>query len=446
MPSSRMVAVGVFVIGGIVLFAAGLFLIGDRRGLFADNFEVLAEFGELAGLENGAAVRVAGMDAGEVVQIQVPSSPTAKFRVRLRLREELHGVVRTDSVASIQVEGLVGNKFLQIEGGSDRAPRAPHGSIIRSRDPFDFADILQQMSETMILVSDTVDMLRVEIQKAIQTVSEAAGETRDIIISARDDIESIAENGRRITADMRRVMDDISAGEGTIGKLITDDALYQKARDIAAEAEGVVVNLREAAGEAKEAVAEFRGRSGTATQGVAADLRQTLEHARDAMAGLAESADALKRNFFLRGYFNRRGYFDLDDIGVEQYRAGALEGSDRKALRIWLGAGVLFENDKTGAEVLTEDGRARVESAMSTFLAYPPSSPLVVEGYAPGATMDEQYVLARSRAALVRNHILHRFRLDANRVGLMPMGSGADGSPAGQTWDGVAIAIFVPAR
>jgi phospholipid/cholesterol/gamma-HCH transport system substrate-binding protein len=443
-PSSRLIAVGTFLIAGVVLFALGLFLIGDRRGLFAERFDVYAEFSELAGLENGAAVRVSGLDAGEVIAIHVPERPTAKFRVRVRLREELHGVVRIDSVASIQTEGLVGNKFLQIEGGSDQAPRAPDGSTIRSRDPFDFADILQQMSETMTLVTETVDVLRVEIQTAIRTISDAAGETRDIIAGARDDIESIAENGRRITADMRSVMDDVSGGKGTIGKLITDDALYQKARDIAAEAERLVANLRGAVAQARETLAEFRGRSGTASEGVAAEFRETLAYARDAMAGLAESADALKRNFFLRGYFNRRGYYALDDIGVEEYRSGALEAPDRRALRIWLGATVLFEKNEAGAEVLTDDGRARVESAMSELLGYPPSSPVIVEGYGPGATDAEQYVLSRARAALVRDHILRRFRLEANRVGLMPLGARSDGSPTGHTWDGVAIAIFVP--
>jgi phospholipid/cholesterol/gamma-HCH transport system substrate-binding protein len=444
MASSRLVIVGLFVVGGVVLFAAGLFLIGDRRGLFAQNFEVFAEFSELAGLENGAVARVAGMDAGEVVQIQVPPSPTAKFRVRIRVREELHGVVRTDSVASIQNEGLVGNKFLQIEGGSDKAPRAPHGSTIRSRDPFDIADMLQQMSETLTLVTDTVDMLRVEIQTAIRTISDAAGETRDMITAARDDVESIVADGRRITADMRSVMDDVASGRGTIGKLITDDALYQKARDIAGEAERVVANLREATVEAKEAIGEFRGRSGDATQGIAAELRQTLAHARDAMAGLAESADALKRNFFLRGYFNRRGYFDLSEIGVDAYRDGALERDGRRALRIWLDADRLFTSSPDGTEKLTVAGRAQVDAAMSEFLGYPPASPIVIEGYAAGATDAERYVRSRDRAAEVREYVLGHYKLDANRVGLMPLGSQADSSPTGGTWNGVAIAIFVP--
>jgi phospholipid/cholesterol/gamma-HCH transport system substrate-binding protein len=444
MPSSRLIGVGVFLLGGIALFAAGLFLIGDRRGLFAQNFEVLAEFSELAGLENGATVRVAGLDAGEVVQIHVPASPTAKFRVRARIREELHGVVRSDSVASIQTQGLVGNKFLQIEGGTDQAPRAPDGSTILSREPFDLEDVLRQMSETLTLVTDTVDMLRGEIQLAIRTVTEAGGQARDMIAATRDDVEAIAGDSRRIIADMQQIVEDVRGGRGTVGKLFTDDSLYQKAREIATQAEAVVANLKDAVNETKLTIAEFRGRSGDARQSAAADLRQTLLHARDAMSDLADSAEALKRNFLLRGYFTRRGYFDLDDLDEEAYRSGALEGSNRRALRIWLGADVLFAPAANGELTLTPEGRRRVESAMSEFLEYPRSSPIVVEGYAPGATADARYVRARARAALVRNHLISTFHLDSSRVGLMPLGDRADGSPSGGPWDGIAIAIFVP--
>src|SRR4030042_971294 len=51
----RIAAVGAFVIGGILLFAVGLFLIGDRRMLFEENFEVYAEFAHIAGLQKGGA-------------------------------------------------------------------------------------------------------------------------------------------------------------------------------------------------------------------------------------------------------------------------------------------------------------------------------------------------------------------------------------------------------
>src|SRR5262249_31148092 len=102
MMSSRNFAVGAFVIGGVLVFAIGLFMIGDRRKMFSHNFEIHAEFAQLGGLQNGAKVRVGGMDAGEVLDIEVPATPASKFRVKMRVLQKLHPVVRVDSVATIQ--------------------------------------------------------------------------------------------------------------------------------------------------------------------------------------------------------------------------------------------------------------------------------------------------------------------------------------------------------
>lgn len=450
MRSSRLIGVGVFVIGGLALFAAGLFLIGDRRGLFQDNFEVYGEFSTLAGLENGAKVRVAGLDAGEVVSISVPSSPAGKFRVRMRLREELHGVVRTDSVASIQTEGLVGNKFVQIEGGSPQSARAPDESTIQSRDPFDITDLMYQLRDTLVLVNQTVNDLTVDVKKAIATISETAAETRDLVASSRDDVEAIVANGRRVSGDMRVLMDDLAAGRGTVGRLLRDDALYRDAQRVAAQAEQVVTELRRVAEQARAAVADFRGKVGGkdgAAPGMAADLRQTIAHARDAMSDLADNAEALKRNFLFRGFFNRRGYFDLDAISPGAYRSGALDGKDRKALRIWLNAAYVFETDEQGVERLSGAGRSRLDSAMSEFVKYPPTSPLMVEGYADEPTADARYLVAQRRASLVRDYLVSKFMLDGSRVGAIALGNewpaGAT-PPENVSSPGVALTLFVP--
>ena len=162
------------------------------------------------------------------------------------------------------------------------------------------------------------------------------------------------------------------------------------------------------------------------------------------MTDLAENAEALKRNFFFRGFFNQRGYFDLDDISVAEYRQGALQTEDRRVLRIWLSADVLYERDPSGAERLAEGGKARLDSAMSQFLKYPRTSPLVIEGYAAAGTADEKYLTSRRRAQLVRDYLVSTFGLDVRYVAIMPMGAEATDSPTGNRWNGIAIAIFVP--
>src|SRR5918999_1372015 len=135
MVSFRLVGAGAFVVIGLALFTIGLFMIGERRMLFEDRFVVYTEFAKMGQLEMGAFARVAGMDAGEVTDIEIPASPARKFRVKMELREDLHPLVRTDSVATSQMGGVVGGIFLSVGAGGERAPPVPEGGTIPSREP-----------------------------------------------------------------------------------------------------------------------------------------------------------------------------------------------------------------------------------------------------------------------------------------------------------------------
>jgi phospholipid/cholesterol/gamma-HCH transport system substrate-binding protein len=423
MQPSRLAGVGAFVLGGLLLFAVGLFLIGERRMLFAQKFTVYTEFARVSGLQVGAPVKVSGMPAGEVREVIVPAHPGARFRVRFEVREDLHPLVRTDSL--------------------------PDGGTIPGREPFDVGDLLTQMSETVKTVNETIIVLRGEVEHAIASVTETVEHADQLITTVGEDVEAISDSGRRIVADTQQIVTGLREGKGTVGRLLTDDELYQRATAIAREAQAVVEQARKAVEQARLAVedgraalADLRSDEGPAG-GFVADLRQTLGHARAALSNLEENTQALKRNFFFRGFFKDRGYYDLDGISPAEYRQGTLESAERKPLRIWLRADLVYETDAEGGETLSDGGRARLDSAMATFLRYPLNAPLVVEGYSTGGSRDERYLQSRARAALVRDYLIQRFHLESNRTGIMPLGEEAQGSPDGSTWDGVALTLFV---
>jgi phospholipid/cholesterol/gamma-HCH transport system substrate-binding protein len=441
MQRNRLAAVGAFVILGILLFGVGLFLIGDRRMLFDDTFDVHAEFSRVAGLENGAIVRVAGMNAGEVEAIQLPASPSAKFRARLRVRRDLHPLIRLDSVASIQNDGLVGNKFVQIEAGTDASPQVPDGGTIQSREPFDLADMLQRVNETIDILNETLSDVRVRVDEAFTALLETATDAQVLVDDIGADVRAVTASSSRVADDVQAMVADVRAGRGSIGKLMNDDAFYEQLKGIAGEAEQTLANLREASESAKSAIDDFRGEKGP-VRGVMGDLQQSLGAARETLDNLAETTEALKRNFFLRGFFNRRGYFDLEDVSVEEYRQGVLEAGDRRALRVWVNARVLFAPGANGEEQLTDDGRARLDSAMAPFLRIPRDTPFVFEGYARGATQADEFLLSRRRAEMVRDYVVGKFGLESRFVTTMAMGPDAAGSPDGDVWEGVALAAF----
>jgi phospholipid/cholesterol/gamma-HCH transport system substrate-binding protein len=442
MVSSRVVGAGAFVVIGLLLFTVGLFMIGERRMLFKDRFPVYTEFSKLGQLEVGATVRVSGLDAGEVTEIQIPSSPSGKFRVKMEVRNDLRQLIRTDSVATSQTEGLVGAIFVNIATGTDQAPAVRDEGTIPSREPFSMADLLQQASETVALVNMTVESLHGDIETAVKEVAMTTEDAHALLEDISPEIMAIARNGSRISADTQQMIAKINGGEGTIGKLINDDGLYQRIREIADQSSDVMANVKQVSDEARRAISDFRSKDGPA-QGLLADMRLTLTQAREATGDMADNMEAMKHNFLLRGFFNRRGYYDLDAISPVEYRKGVLENGKRKAMRIWLGNEVLFEPGPDGIEVLSQDGRARIDSAMATYLEYVPSNPIVVEGYATAGTGDERLRTGRIRAGIVREYILGRYELMPQNTGFISLGSDAVGSPRDEAWDGVALTLFL---
>ena len=221
MPAARLIGVGVFVVGGLVIFALGLFMIGDRRFLFDDLFMVNAEFAQVAGLRDGAAVRVNGMEAGEVLDIAIPPSPAGRFRVRMRLREELRPLVRADSVASIRTDGIVGGRYVQIEAGSESSPAVDDGAVLKAREPFDFADLLDQGTKTIESVNVTINELRSHLNEVVGLVRVTVTNANEVVASVSDDLTSISRSGRRLSDETIRIVEGIRAGRGRSGSWST---------------------------------------------------------------------------------------------------------------------------------------------------------------------------------------------------------------------------------
>jgi phospholipid/cholesterol/gamma-HCH transport system substrate-binding protein len=452
MSATRTAIVGAFVVGGLVLFAGGLFLIGDRRLLFADQFEVMTAFTKVTGLQVGTNVRVAGLDAGEVLEIRVPPVPSEPFLVRMRLREDLHHLVRTDSICSVHTDGIVGSAFIQVSPGSDAAPIVASGQTLEGRDMIEFSDLIQEGRDTFRTVTREVMELKGDVSDAVLAATEATRTIDAVILETGTEVQAMMKTGtqaveevQRVLADARVIVSDIKAGQGTIGQLITDDAFYQRITGLAGEAEKTMANLQAVTERARTTFDGVTARDGAAQQ-MMRSIQGTLAEAQEVMADLSEGTEALKRNILFRGFFRDRGFFDLDTITRDAYVAGALEGDRRIALRVWIDAAGLFARDAEGVEQLTEAGRRRLDSAMADLVHYPRDSALVVEGYAQVTDGGAAHLVSVERAALVRDYLLSRFRRRATLTGIMAMGSQAPGSPSGdERWSGVALALFVDA-
>ena len=441
--------VGTFMVAGVLLFAVGIFMIGDRRLLFAQHFEVNADLGSVTGIQVGTRVRVGGVDAGEVLAIGIPPNPAERFQVGMRVREDLHPLVRTDSVAAVLTDGLLGNVFIQIRAGSSDAALVDDGATLRGIDAIEIADLIAEGRNTFRALTTVFTELRQNFERTIDLLGETVKGTTLLLDDVGNDVRATStmtalfmDEARGMAADSRQLVRDVRDGQGTLGKLLTDDALYTHVTGIAEEMESTLQAARGATEHVESILGDFRGLGGPRDE-IWNDLQQVLGTAQDAMSDLAENTEALKRNWLFSGFFNRRGFFNLDAMTLAEYRE--LSSRDTYTpLQIWLQVDQLFTLNPDGSEELSESGRQRLNSAMAEFLRYPRDSPLVVEGYATQGARDEQYLRAKERATRVRDYLVDVFGRVSTLTATMPVGAEAIESPSGDgRWDGVALTIFV---
>jgi len=303
---------GIFIFIGSTLLIIGIFMLGNKEALFKPTFTVKAYFHNIEGLRNGAPVKLSGIDAGAVQDIRVVGDTVSLIEVKMRLLEEIRHFIRVDTQAEIQTEGLVGNKYVSLKiGDTDSEPVEDNG-VILAKEPVSFADIIQ---ETQGIMGYTKEMTR----------------------------------------DLAEIINRINRGEGTAGKIFTDDALYNAAtnltisadkslRSITAELNAFTVQYKSLGESVTSAVeninrvvvridtllnntAKGQGVLGSLlVQGTSADsnfqalilnLKEISQESKTAAASLSENMEALKHNWLFKSYFEERGYWDAEEYENE---------------------------------------------------------------------------------------------------------------------------------
>src|SRR5580693_5415498 len=143
---SRAARLGAFIIATLAILAAGIFIIGSKQYLFKSTYQLKAQFDNVEGLDAGGDVRVGGVHIGTVHDIVLPHKPGDKVTVVMNLGKSTHEIIKQDSVATIETEGLLGNQYLAISPGSAGTADVLDGDTIGSLPPLEMSDLLAKAS------------------------------------------------------------------------------------------------------------------------------------------------------------------------------------------------------------------------------------------------------------------------------------------------------------
>ena len=187
---SRVARLGAFIVVTLAVLAAGVFIIGSKEYLFSPTYELKTQFDNVAGLTTGANVEVGGVHSGTVRSIKLPRNTRDKVTVVMQLDKSTQDIVKKDSVASIETEGMLGNEYVAVSFGSEGVAEVQSGDTIGSIPPLQMSALLKEASGIL------------------------------------DSSQQAIKNTTMATAHLNSVSAKIDSGQGTVGALVNDKELY----------------------------------------------------------------------------------------------------------------------------------------------------------------------------------------------------------------------------
>src|ERR1700719_2771771 len=212
---SRAARLGAFIIATLTILAVGIFIIGSKQYLFTSTYRLKAQFATVVGLDEGAEVRVGGVHSGSVRGIELPNVPSGKITVLMDLQRSTHDIIKQDSVAAIETEGLLGNEYVSISFGSARSANVKDDDMIASQPPLVIADLMKKADGIL------------------------------------DTSQQALDNVTVVTANLSSISGKINQGQGTVGALVNDKKIYT-------QMDQTTAGLRDTVNHAQAGVAAFQ--------------------------------------------------------------------------------------------------------------------------------------------------------------------------------------------
>jgi phospholipid/cholesterol/gamma-HCH transport system substrate-binding protein len=172
----------------------------------------------------------------------------------------------------------------------------------------------------------------------------------------------------------------------------------------------------------------------------AQNLSETLSNANVATGNLAEDTEAIKHEFFFRGFFKKRGYYSLSDLTPDEYRDNRLF-NDPRDKRFWLDANS-FTQDANGTEILSGQGQIQVDQMVGTEGDAIMELPIVIEGYSTDTVPYQQILLSSAHSAAVAHYLEKRFKLQSANLGTISLDARPPKASGKDLWNGACIVFL----
>lgn len=212
--------VGLTVILASITLGVLLFLMSGSTGLFTPKLTLKAYFDNASGLRNGASVRLSGVDIGNVTAIRVaPSKQPTPVEVTMTVSAKYRDGLHTDSTAELDTAGVLGETYIDIDSSQAKGPLVQDGATLKAHFVPDFTDVVRSSQSTL----QNLQALEARVDRILAFIESGNGSVGKLIYDP-----ALYNRLNAVVSQFQGLVTQVTQGKGTLGKLVADEDLYNK--------------------------------------------------------------------------------------------------------------------------------------------------------------------------------------------------------------------------
>jgi phospholipid/cholesterol/gamma-HCH transport system substrate-binding protein len=233
--------VGVLVLVALAALTALIFLMaGSTGGIFSRKVTLRSYFENSAGLKNGAPVNLEGVTIGTVTDIKiVPARKLTPVEVTMKIGSKYRDAVHTDSTSSLETIGVLGDTVVDINSKSATGPEVQNNAELKTNETPNLSDVIKSSQGTI----EQLNTILAKVDHLADSLNSTKGSIGELINNPDLYNKAVATLNQ-----LSQLVDTVANGKGSIGKLVADDTLYNHINDIVAKLDKMSTELDEGKG------------------------------------------------------------------------------------------------------------------------------------------------------------------------------------------------------